>query len=80
AEQTEIDRRELIDKQQVLKGTSAIPSEINWTPATFTSNKKQLSSTLGIVRKIDKPQQSSETVTKKSLVSYGDDDDDDDSS
>jgi hypothetical protein len=59
----------------VLKGTSSTPSEISWTPATFTSNKKQLSSALGIVRKLDKPQQSSET-TKTSLVSYDDDDDD----
>ncbi|CAF1104281.1 unnamed protein product [Rotaria sordida] len=76
AEQTEIDRREAIDQQQVLKGTSQTPSEINWTPATFTSNKKKLSSALGIVRSIDKPQQSSETIVK-SLVSYDDDDDGD---
>jgi hypothetical protein len=75
AEQAEVDRREVIDQQQVLKGTSSTPSEINWTPATFTSNKKQLSSTLGIVRSVDKPQQSSEP-TIKSLVSYDDEDDD----
>ncbi|CAF1301306.1 unnamed protein product [Rotaria sp. Silwood1] len=78
AEQTEIDRREAIDQQQVLKGTLQTPSEINWAPATFTSNKKQLSSTLGIVRNVDKSQQSSETIVK-SLVSYDDDDDDDSS-
>jgi hypothetical protein len=77
AEQTEIDRREKIDQQQVLKGTLSTPSEISWTPATFTSNKKQLSTALGIVRHVDKPPQSSET-TKKSLVSYDSDDDDDD--
>jgi len=75
AEQTESDRREAIDQQQVLKGTSSTASEINWAPSTFTSNKKQLSSALGIVRKIDK---TSETTQAKSLVSYGDDDDDDD--
>jgi len=78
AEQTEIDRREVIGQQQVLQGTSSTPSEINWTPATFTSNKKQLSSTLGIVRNVDKPQQSSET-TIKSLVSYDDDEEEDSS-
>ena len=74
AEQTELDRRETIDQQQVLQGTSSLPSGINWTPATFTSNKKKLSTTLGIVRSIDKPQQTSET-TVKSLVSYDDEDD-----
>jgi len=63
----------MIDQQQVLKGTSLTSSEINWTPATFTNNKKQLSSTLGIVRNIDKRQQTSET-TIKSLVSYDDED------
>ncbi|CAF0955651.1 unnamed protein product [Rotaria magnacalcarata] len=79
AEQSETDRREAIDQQQVLKGTTAIASEINWTPATFTSNKKQLSSALGIVRSVDKPQQSSETIAK-SLVSYDDDDNEDEDS
>ena len=77
AEQTESDRREKIDQQQVLKGTSSTPSEISWTPSTFTSNKKQLSAALGIVRHVDKPPQPTET-TKKSLVSYDSDDNDDD--
>ncbi len=76
AEQTENDRREMIDQQQVLKGTSSTPSEISWTPATFTSNKKQLSTTLGIVRHVDKLPQSSETTAIKSLVSYDSDDED----
>jgi len=76
AEQTEIDRRAAIDQQQVIKGTSSTPSEINWTPATFTNNKKQLSSALGIVRNKDKPPQSSETPIK-ALVSYDEDDDED---
>jgi hypothetical protein len=61
----------------VLKGTTSTASEISWTPATFTSNKKQLSSALGIVRHVDKPPQSSETTTTiKSLVSYDSDDND----
>ncbi len=68
----------MIDQQQVLKGTSSTPSEISWTPATFTSNKKQLSSALGIVRSVDKPPQSAES-TVKSLVSYDDDDEEDSS-
>ena len=73
AEQSELERRQAIDQQQVLKGTSSTSSEINWTPATFISNKKQLCSSLGIVRSVDKSQSASET-TKKSLVSYDDED------
>lgn len=72
AEQTEVDRREAIEHQQVLPGTSSTPSEINWTPATFVSNKKQLSSALGIVRSAEKSQPPLE-ATKKSLVSYDED-------
>lgn len=71
AEQSESDRRETIDQQQVLKGTSTTPSEINWTPTTFTSHKKQLSSTLGIVRNGKKPS----ATTTKSLVAYDSDED-----
>jgi hypothetical protein len=79
AEQAEHDRRTAIDQQQVLPGMSTAPSEINWTPATFISNKKQMSSALGIVRNIDKSQASAVIeTTKKTLVSYDDDDDDDD--
>ncbi|UJR26563.1 hypothetical protein I4U23_007884 [Adineta vaga] len=81
AQQTDLDRRLTIDKQQVLKGTSSTPSEINWKPSTLTANKKKLSSTFGIVRNVDKPPSVSQTTTTKSLVSYtADDDDDEDSS
>ena len=76
AEQLEKDRRDAIDQQQVLKGTLSTPSEINWTPATFTSSRKQLSSALGIVRNVDKPSLRTSETTSKSLVSYDSDDDD----
>lgn len=77
AEESEKQRRDQIDQKQVLRGTSTAPSEINWTPATMISNKKQLSSALGIVRSVDKTASatSPETINnKKSLVSYDDED------